>query len=175
MTDLIVTAGQTAIVVALAVAAVTDLRDRLVPDAAAAAVALIGIATTALTSPSTLGYSLAAAALLLLLLLIAARQTIIGGGDAKLLAAVSLAVPLHQIPAVLAAIALAGGVQALLYLAARFKRGGHHHQAAANAEQRRISATLTWMFGREWDRARGRQPIPYAVPVLLGVVWTYLS
>lgn len=170
-------AGETTVILALVVASVIDLRDRLVPDSAAATVGIAGIIMNGIAFPRLAGYALAVSAVLFAVFLLMSSRQIIGGGDAKLLTAVSLAIPLPQLPTVFVAIGLAGGAVALTYLAAGriASKPSRHRPADPDPEDRRISAAFKWLFSREVHRARRREPIPYAVAILIGVIWTYLS
>lgn len=84
-------------VVACAVAAVTDLRRRIIPNGCVAVVAACGLASAATGGIGVLASALAGAAVVLAVLLVTAAVSAratgasgIGGGDVKLLAAAGL-------------------------------------------------------------------------------------
>jgi prepilin peptidase CpaA len=106
---------------ALAVACVTDLHRREIPDSCSIAI-LAAFAVTALAAPigwvmlaSALSAGLAAFAIGAFLF----HRGVMGGGDVKLLAAVAVWAGWALLPSVLMGMALAGGVLALLCLAAK--------------------------------------------------------
>jgi prepilin peptidase CpaA len=90
----------------------------------------------------------------------------IGGGDVKLTAAAALALPPSEVGAFLLAIALAGGVLALLYLAlsviVRRPAPGIRHGLPA-----RLLKAETWRMHR-------RGPIPYGVAIATGGLFTLI-
>jgi len=96
----------------LAAAAVSDVRRRIVPNAVVLLLAVNGILLRLIQQSNwrSVICSLAAAGCVLVVLGQLARRGMTGGGDAKLIAAVTLAVPLPQVVSVLLAIMLAGGL-----------------------------------------------------------------
>jgi prepilin peptidase CpaA len=155
----------------LAAATVVDLRRRIIPDEASAAIAVSGFALSLLVRPGSAWISLAGAVALLIALGQAARFRLIGGGDAKLIAAVSLLVPPEKIGALLLAIAFAGGMFSLVYLALRRLLRGRKRAPPALAD---LGA-----FGRfvraEYARIRLACTVPYSLAVFAGVVAYVLS
>ena len=87
-----------------------------------------------------------------------------GGADVKLLAAVTLLVQPALVPSLLAAIALSGGVLALVYLVARHRVPAPPSPRPAHV-LRRILRTERW-------RLRRGGPLPYAVAIASGAAIT---
>lgn len=94
---------------AMAVAVVSDIRRRIIPDETVGVVAVAGVATRFLQlDVLAVGTSLAAALVLMLALGQLSRFRVFGAGDAKLVAAASLLQPIAAIPSLLLYVALAG-------------------------------------------------------------------
>jgi prepilin peptidase CpaA len=143
--------------VGLALAAASDVRDRIIPDR----IVLLLVANGLLLRLSIADWrqvavSLLAAGVVLLLLGQAAHFGLIGGGDAKLIAAVAVFVPAADVPALVLAIALAGGVVSFGYLAMRAMARHGAILRPLRREQSRIAAGL---------------PLPYALAIFLGTGW----
>ena len=103
--------------------AVTDLKERIIPDELAILIALAGLILCLAARPGQLWLSLIAAFVVFLGSGLLCRYGMIGGGDVKLMAAVVLLVPPHEIGELLIAIALAGGVLSSVYLGASLMLG----------------------------------------------------
>lgn len=143
--------------VGLAIAAASDVRSRIIPDRVVLLLVANGLALRMwIAGWQQVAVSLLAAGAILLLLGQAARRGVIGGGDAKLIAAVALFVPLADVPALVLAIALAGGVVSCGYLVLRAMAQHGAVLGPLHREQRRIAAGL---------------PLPYAVAIFLGTFW----
>jgi prepilin peptidase CpaA len=86
-----------------------------------------------------------------------------GGADVKLFGASALLVPPMLVPSMVMCITIAGGVLALIYLAARRRvtRPGHGRPDRMVARVLRIE---------RWRLRRGG-PLPYAVAIATGVVF----
>src|SRR5215469_4757412 len=94
----------------LSIAAAIDVRSRIIPDRVVLLLVANGLALRlGMAGWHQAAISLLAAGAILLVLGQAARHGLIGGGDAKLIAAVALFVPVADVPALVLAIALAGG------------------------------------------------------------------
>jgi prepilin peptidase CpaA len=106
---------------ALAAAAGTDLKVRIIPNRLVLSVAAVGIAIGLTSWPSFFWISAVAAIFLVCALGVLAHFNWLGGGDVKLIAAASLLVRPDHIITLLLAIALAGGLLSLIYLAAYWK------------------------------------------------------
>ena len=156
--------------VVLLFAALHDVAARTVPNGAAAAVAVFGVGLRALAGD--LLTALAVAALVFLAAAFAWRRGWFGGGDVKLLAAASLLAAPRHLPSLLAAVALAGGVLALLYLALSLvlaaarpaRNAGPAGGRAGLALWRRVLAAEGW-------RIRRRGPLPYASAIAAGALF----
>lgn len=103
---------------ALAAAAGSDLKFRIIPNRLVLLVAAIGLAIGLTSWPSLLWISAGAAIFLFCALGLLAHFNWLGGGDVKLITAASLLARPDHIIALLLAIALAGGLLSLIYLAA---------------------------------------------------------
>ena len=104
-------------IIVLVLAAAHDLMARTVPNGLAAVLAVIAIASRAVTGG--LGVGLLIGAVVFCLAALCWRRGWMGGGDVKLLAATAILVPPALVFSFLTAVALSGGVLALSYLLAR--------------------------------------------------------
>lgn len=103
----------------LAVAAYGDVRRRRIPNTLTLALALLGVLRLIVAgSPLSALYTLAAAAIVLALGVILFARGVLGGGDAKLLTAAVLLVGYRAVPNLMFIMGLAGGLLALVVLAA---------------------------------------------------------
>ncbi|MCK8785753.1 A24 family peptidase [Roseomonas sp. NAR14] len=154
----------------LVAAALNDLATRLLPDRAALLLALLGGAARAAEGPVPFLWSLPAPALVLGAGVLFWWRGWIGGGDVKLLPAATLLVPTAEVPALLLAIASAGGGMALLYLLlARCLQGEPPPLAGRGASlARRLRAV-------ERRRLRRGGPLPYGVAIAAGTIACALS
>lgn len=144
----------------LAVAAVVDVRRRIIPNGAVLAVASAGFVLQLWNfDGEAFALSVALAFLLLAGLGQLARRGIVGGGDAKLIAAASLLQPAAAVPTVLIFIALAGGVLAVVYLVRQW----------LYALRPAISSP------GESQAAAEQQTLPYAVAVGAGVLSFHIA
>jgi prepilin peptidase CpaA len=151
----------------LAAAAATDVKERIIPNRMVLFVAGVGVTLGLMSRPSLVWLSLLAAFGLLVALGLLARLNVLGGGDVKLIAAVSLLVPPDRIGSLLLAIAFAGGLLSLGYLAAyralkhvRIRRRGVPAHGRAKPDR--------WPH-REWARIAGGDSVPYGMAILGGV------
>ena len=150
---------------ALVVAAMTDLRRRIIPNEAVLVVAGAGLVLGLLSFQGWRWRSAAAVALGLLVVLgQMTRLGIVGGGDAKLIAAVSLSQPPADVPSLLLHIALAGGGLALIYLALS------HLSSATTACSHAFTVYSLWCRHTSWhtlaQHPRGIPPMR-GRPILL--------
>lgn len=113
------TALRIASVAILTVAAVGDVRRRVIPDLLTLVVFAAGIALRLSSHAAGFWVSALAGAAVYVALAVLVHANVIGGADAKLTAAVSFLVPAVKVPGLLVDIALAGGALSLLYLLAR--------------------------------------------------------
>ena len=107
------------ILACLSVAVATDLASRIIPNRLVLLVLCGGIALRLLSGPGPLWPSLLGPVAVLVTMGLLASRDLVGWGDAKLITAVSVAVPADRLPTLLLAIALAGGLLSCLYLTAR--------------------------------------------------------
>ena len=153
---------------ALLLAAVAnDLAVRLVPNWVPALLAAAGSALRAVSG--TLVDGLLAGAMVFVLALFCWRRGWLGGGDVKLLAAATLTVPPLAVGGLLAAVALAGGVLAALYLLL----GAVLPPVRARAPERSASG-LGRILRRERRRIARRGPVPYAAAIAAGTFFTLI-
>jgi prepilin peptidase CpaA len=146
---------------ALGAAAARDIALRRIPNRIAATVALAGLARQAAIGAPAIALGVAACVLVAATLLW--LRGLLGGGDVKLLAAVSLLVPAAAVPALLLAVALAGGVLAGLHLVLRTRVGAPSLARPAGA-LRRVLRCEAW-------RIRRRAPLPYGVAIAAGAAF----
>jgi prepilin peptidase CpaA len=104
-----------------AAAAITDSRNRRIPNALSAALALLGLTRIALGlaaagGAAAMGLDLLAAAAVFALAALAFRFGVLGGGDVKLLAAGVLWLGAAALPPYLLTTVLAGGVLAVSFV-----------------------------------------------------------
>ncbi len=111
MHDMLVLGASAALVAAM----LCDLAFRLIPDVLPLALAALGIGSHLLDGH--LAASLGCGAAVFVPLRSAGCRGWMGGGDVKLLAATAILLPPVRVPGFIAAVALAGGVLALLYCA----------------------------------------------------------
>jgi prepilin peptidase CpaA len=149
---------------ALVAAALHDIAARTIPNTLCLSVALLGLLLRALAGDPLPG--LLAALLVFLLALLAWRCRVMGGGDVKLLAACALLPPPGAVPGLVLAVALAGGLLGLLYLALR-------PLLPAPAAARPGTLAARALRAEAWRIRRGG-PLPYAVAIALGSFFTLL-
>jgi len=164
----LLTAALTSIGVAvLLVASLHDVIARTVPNWMGLALALLGLAQRVITG--TVPSGLLAGFLVFALAAFCWRRGWLGGGDVKLLGAASLIVPPGDVPAFICAVALAGGILALVYVianrvtAARAPKPGVHHRFPTMGTFGRAIRIERW-------RIRRGGPLPYACAIAAGFV-----
>lgn len=151
----------------LAYAAWTDLATRTIPDQLSLALLVLGLGTRLLEGPGAALSSLAAAVLVAVFFLFLHARGMIGGGDVKLIAALAVGIAPSALPDLIVAIALAGGVLGLLYLglARIMPRPALRPQAALPLRVALVEA----------NRIARRGPLPYAVAIAIGTVYSGLG
>ena len=187
------------ILACLSVAVATDLASRIIPNRLVLLVLCAGIALRSLSGPSSLWPGLLGPAAVLVTIGLLASRDLVGWGDAKLIAAVSVAVPVDRLPTLLLAIALAGGLLSCAYLATRFLlrrapgpayalpgpgasslppgeedvdgRAEPGHDEAGVPSPAWLSA-IHRVASRERARIMAGEPMPYAVAIAGGVLFT---
>lgn len=149
----------------LIVAGVCDIVARMVPNWISLALISCGVLVRGLTGQLATG--LLAAALVLVLTTICWRRGWLGGGDVKLLAAAATVVPPWLVPMLIVAVALAGGVLALIYLGLRPLTPAPG-DPAPGSWLRRILRIEQW-------RIRRGGPLPYATAIGAGTIFTLFA
>ena len=162
----------------LLAASLHDIAARTIPNRLCLALACLGLLARALTGDLLPG--LLAAGLVFLLALLAWRCRVMGGGDVKLLTACALLPPPAAVPSLVLAVALAGGLLALAYLALPLLLpASAPAPAPALAATRPAMTRPTGLAGRalraEAWRIRRRGPLPYGVAIALGTFFTLLG
>lgn len=142
-------------ILCLLTAAVHDVIARTAPDWTAAGLLLCGLGLRLLHGNVLLG--LALGALVFLLAAFSWRRGWMGGGDVKLLTGAAVFVPPAELLTYILAVALSGGVLALLYLAAR-------RLVPAPSPVRPRSLLRRALRAERWRIRRGG-PLPYACAI----------
>jgi len=155
-----------AALVALVVATVSDLRERIIPDVLVLTVLCAGVALR-LTSAGISWLTPVIGIFVFLAMSFQAAHRIVGGGDAKMMTAVTFLFPPGRVALMLMMIALAGGILSLAYLGARFALKAYGWE--------RAPATSNPGFLRtEAARAAAGAPLPFAFAIFAGVACTVL-
>jgi len=149
-------------------AALHDILVRLIPNWVSIIVFALGVVLR--IQEGDWAWSLAATALVFFLCVIAWRFALLGGGDVKLLAAVTPLVAPWDVPALIAAIAMAGGLLALLFI---LMREVLRRRPAPSGPRRRTCIGRAWRV--ESRRMRRGGPLPYVVAIALGSAWVALG
>jgi prepilin peptidase CpaA len=181
-----------AVVVILCLAAAHDVLARTVPNWMPMTLATLGIIQSALAE--RLIVSLVVGATVFILSGLCWKRGWLGGGDVKLLGAAAIAVPPVLVPPFVAAVAIAGGVLGLVYLAcgrlipaATPRRPVDRPPADRSSSDRppsdRQSADRpiirpAGLLSRAWRAERRRLsrggPLPYAVAIAAGGLFVFL-
>jgi len=148
----------------LVMASLHDLVARTIPNWLAGALAVLGFVLRALTA-SLLGGVVAGLGVFVLAA-ICWRRGWMGGGDVKLLAAAAIAVPPSLVLSFITAVALCGGVLALLYLVAG-------RMVAPPPATRPRSLLARALRVEQWRIRRGG-PLPYACAIAAGGLFILL-
>lgn len=157
-----------AIITILCMAALHDLLARTVPNWMSVALASVGILQSALDG--RLIASLMVGATVFILSGLCWKRGWLGGGDVKLLGAAAVAMPPLAVPTFIAAVAMAGGVLSLIYLAlGRLVPGMRKPRPIGRAVGLLPRA---WRLER-WRVSRGG-PLPYAVAIAAGGMFIFL-
>ncbi len=145
-------------------ASMHDIVARTIPNGLALALAIAGVAAAAIGG--TLLGSLLAAGGVFLLSALCWRRGWMGGGDVKLLGAAALGMPPGSVLPFVAAVTIAGGGLAILYLAAR-----PLVPAPASARPKGLAGRAVRV--ERWRIRRGG-PLPYACAIAAGVLFVTL-
>jgi prepilin peptidase CpaA len=149
----------------LLLASACDIAARQVPNQVPAALAAIGIVLRIQSGDLVVG--LGSASAVFILAFACWRRGWLGGGDVKLLAAAALLVAPGRVPGLILAVALAGGVLAVVYMLLR--------AALPDPDGSRPTARLLRILRIEQWRIRRRAPLPYASAICGGAVFMLLS
>ena len=142
-------------------ASLHDIAARTIPNSLALALGVAGIAIG--TMHGYLFGSLFAAGSVFVFSAFCWRCGWMGGGDVKLIGAAALGMPLSSVLTFVAAVAVAGGLLALLYLGAR-------HLVSAPAALRPHGLLARAVRVERWRIRRGG-PLPYACAIAGGFLF----
>jgi prepilin peptidase CpaA len=141
-------------------AALHDAATRTIPNAIPMGLAAVGLLQRLRDGQFLMG--IMAAVILLVLLGLLWLRGFMGGGDVKLISAASLVLPSSSVPSFVLAVALAGGVLALLYW------------ALSNVTPRPRAGPRVGLLSRltkaEMWRLNRRGPLPYAIAISTGAL-----
>ncbi len=151
-------------IVLLIAAGVRDFISRTVPNRVPALIAILALALQ--WQAGSLRFALPAGAAVFIVAAFCWRRGWLGGGDVKLFAAAALLVPPGKVPAMIVAVALAGGALALLYLALA--------ALLPNARPGRPAGRLARILRIERRRIRRHGPLPYASAIAAGAIFILL-
>jgi len=143
-------------------AACLDILTRLIPNAIPVALAVLGLALRVMDG--SWPWALLAGGLVFGLALLCWLRGWMGGGDVKLLGACALLVPPLSVFPMITAVAIAGGVLAFIYLAARRLVPRPSPLPAARRPHDFIGRALR---AERWRLSRGAA-LPYAVAIAIG-------
>jgi prepilin peptidase CpaA len=146
-------------------ASLHDIATRTIPDGLVLALAATGLLSAVLHG-HVLGALIAAGGIFVVSAL-CWRRGWMGGGDVKLLAAAALGMPPNSILAFAAAVAIAGGLLALLYLLGR-------RLVHAPASRRPPGMLARAVRVERWRISRGG-PLPYACAIAAGALFVNVS
>ncbi|MBX2804978.1 MAG: A24 family peptidase [Hyphomicrobiales bacterium] len=152
-----------------------DLRSRIIPDRYVLAIALIGAGLMVSGAESSVWISPVIAFATLVALGFAAHFDVVGGGDAKLIAATAILFPAYTVLPLLAAIVIAGGLLGCSYVLMRYALSCRFTQALASTAAASKSNNHTGLFALERSRIAGGDPMPYALAIFAGVLFTIVS
>lgn len=155
---------------ALLVSSVTDLKQRIIPDQLVILVAVCGVVACLSSRPSEIGMSLLVAAGVFVGLALCCYCNWLGGGDVKLISALSLAAPVHQVGWLLVYISVAGAVVCCAYLTARFALKTFRIMPAGQAPPSAQGGFSAWARC-ESERIMAGQSVPYALAIFGGFIY----
>jgi Flp pilus assembly protein protease CpaA len=159
-----------AVLTALLICAGVDLRERIIPDEAVAAIAVCGLLLGVMNRPGQLWLSVAAAFAALYALGLLCRMDLLGGGDAKLISALTLTAPPGRIGALLLCIVFAGGALGCVYLTARLVLRGRwfpQNEVRAVSHPAAVGPGNS-LIKDECARIAEGGPMPYALAIVGG-------
>jgi prepilin peptidase CpaA len=153
---------------ALLASSLIDLKQRIIPDELAILVAVCGLCACLATRSSELGLSLLIAAGVFFALALCHRCNWLGGGDVKLISALSLAMPVHQVGTLMVEISVAGAILCCVYLTAGFALKTFRTKPAGQTPP---STPFRGWVRLESERIMAGRSVPYAVAILGGFVY----
>lgn len=152
----------------LSLASVRDIKVRLIPNRIVLSVIALGLIVGLIDRPGTLWISFLVAFVLLTALVGLGHCNVMGLGDAKMIAAVTLLVPIDRVGILLFAIVMAGGLLSALYLAL-------NRILKNRPRERRAGTTFGRWLQRERVRIASGQSVPYGVAILAGCAFYFIS
>ncbi len=155
----------------LAVAAVSDLATRTIPDEACIALALLGFGARLFAGVTAVAVSVVVAVALFALLVLAHARGALGGGDVKLAAAMAVGLAPAQTYRFVVATVIAGGVLSLLHLLLR--RAPPPARSVTRSSTRASLARRIVTIER-W-RIRRKGSLPYGIAIACGGAWVTLA
>ncbi|HWK95901.1 MAG TPA: A24 family peptidase [Pseudolabrys sp.] len=150
----------------LVLAAVRDLRSRIIPNGLVISVASSGLLFGAISRPYSLWISIVAALLVLVVLSALSHLGTLGGGDVKLMAAATLLVAPAHIAGLLMAIVVMGGAVSAIYLAL----GWALRRLAQPARSHHRRTALSRWWDAERRRIEDSRTVPYALAISSGSI-----
>jgi prepilin peptidase CpaA len=159
----------------LIISILTDIRNRIIPNRLVAIILLCSIGLRLEFGYGPLLASILSAGAVLAALSLLASNDLLGWGDAKLIAAVSIAVPAGRVISLLFAITLAGGMLSCAYLAARFALRHSAHLPFSTEPETGRRWVLWRLIRREGARILANEPMPYALAVFGGFAYGLAS
>jgi prepilin peptidase CpaA len=159
---------------ALLASSVIDLKRRIIPDELVILVAVCGLCACLSTRAHEVGLSLLIAAGVFLALALCCRLNWLGGGDVKLMSALSLAVPAHQVGPLMVNISLAGAVLCFTYLGARLALRTFQFEPAGQTPSPAQGAFGVWVRC-ETERILAGRSVPYALAIFGGFIYHALT
>jgi prepilin peptidase CpaA len=156
----------------LLAASLHDITARTVPNWMAIALLLLGLAQRGLAG--SLPSGLLAGFIIFAIAAFCWRRGWLGGGDVKLLAAASLVVPPVNVPGFICAVALAGGILATMYIAARRVITATAAPAALPGHSADRGIFRRALRAERWRIRRGG-PLPYACAIAAGFLIVVLQ
>ncbi len=154
-------------VTVLLVSAFHDLMARTVPNWMAFALALLGLTQRAVAGSIPGG--LLAGLIVFILAAFCWRRGWLGGGDVKLLGAASMVVPPSNVPAFICAVALAGGILAVMYVIANRLAASRKLPARPYPGPAAKGLFRRALRAERWRIQRGG-PLPYACAIAAGFI-----
>lgn len=158
------------ILCALLASSVVDLKQRIIPDELVILVAVCGLCACLSTRSSEVGLSLLIAVGVFFALALCCRYNWLGGGDVKLMSALSLAVPAHQVQGLMVEISVAGAALCCTYLAARYALTTFQTMPAGQTLPPTQSPWSAWAR-LESERIMEGRSVPYALAIFGGFVY----